>query len=90
MRPLQTSRDLGVAIRRARLDRGLSQAELAARAGVGRPWLSEAENGKRTAEIGRILLVLSALDLAVTLVATPAPGDVGIVDIDALLADTVG
>ena len=89
MRPLQTSRDLGVAVRRARLDRGLSQAELAARAGVGRPWLSEAENGKRTVEVGRILLVLSALDLAIALVPVPAPGD-GAVDIDALLADTVG
>lgn len=90
MRPLQTSRELGTAIRRARLDKDLSQAELAERAGVGRPWLSEVENGKRTAEIGRILLVLSALDLAVELVAAPAPGDGAHVDIDALLAELVG
>ncbi|MCY4632558.1 MAG: helix-turn-helix domain-containing protein [bacterium] len=89
MRPLQTSRDLGMAIRRARHDKGLSQVELAARAGVGRPWLSETENGKRTAEIGRILLVLSSLDLAVALIPAPIPGDAG-VDLDSLLADTIG
>ena len=63
VRPVRTSRDLGAAIRRARHDSGLSQAELATRAGVGRPWLSEMESGKRTAEIGRILLVVSALGL---------------------------
>ena len=89
MRPLRTSRDIGAAIRRARRDRGLSQAELAARAGVGRPWLSEVESGKRTAEIGRILLVVSALDLAVALLPAPEPGDGRGVDIDALLADLV-
>ena len=89
MRPLRTSRDIGAAIRRARRDRGLSQAELAARAGVGRPWLSEVESGKRTAEIGRILLVVSALDLAVALLPVPEPGDGRGVDIDALLADLV-
>lgn len=68
MRPIQTSTAFGSAIRRERRDRGLSQADLAKRAGVGRPWLSELETGKRTAELGRALLVLSALDLAVTLV----------------------
>lgn len=90
MRPLRTSRELGAALRRARQDRGLSQAELAARAGVGRPWLSEVESGKRTAEVGRVLLVVSALDLAVALVAAPEPADGRGIDIDALLADMVG
>lgn len=72
MRPVQTSKAFGSAVRRARKDRGLSQVELAALAGVGRPWLSELETGKRTAELGRALSVLSALDLAITFV--PAPG----------------
>ena len=89
MRPLRTSRDLGAAIRGVRQDRGLSQAELAARAGVGRPWLSEVESGKRTAEIGRILLVVSALDLTLALLPAPEPGDGRSVDIDGLLADMV-
>lgn len=86
MRPIQTSRAFGSAIRRARTDRGLSQVELAARAGVGRPWLSELETGKRTAELGRALSVLSALDLAVTFV--PAPGPHGShVDLGEFLGD---
>jgi HTH-type transcriptional regulator/antitoxin HipB len=73
MRPIQTSKAFGSAVRRARKDQGLSQVELAARAGVGRPWLSELETGKRTAELGRALSVLSALDLAVTFVPVQGP-----------------
>lgn len=78
MRPIQTTRAFGSAVRRARKDQGLSQTELAARAGVGRPWLSELETGKRTAELGRALAVVSALDLAVTFVSSPTPDDSGI------------
>lgn len=73
MRPVRTSRAFGSAVRRARKERGLTQAELAARAGVGRPWLSELETGKRTAELGRALAVLSALDLAVSFVPVAGP-----------------
>lgn len=73
MRPIQTTKAFGSAIRRARKDRGLSQVELAALAGVGRPWLSELETGKRTAELGRALSVLSALDLAVAFVPRAGP-----------------
>ncbi|MEM9135526.1 MAG: helix-turn-helix transcriptional regulator [Actinomycetota bacterium] len=64
MRPTQTSRASGSAVRRSLRARGLSRVELAARAGVGRLWLSGLETGKRTAELGRALSVLSALDLA--------------------------
>ncbi|MEE9414844.1 MAG: helix-turn-helix domain-containing protein [Acidimicrobiales bacterium] len=71
MRPTQTSKGFGSAVRRARKDQGLSQVELAALAGVGRPWLSELETGKRTVELGRALSVLSALDLAVTFIPLP-------------------
>jgi HTH-type transcriptional regulator/antitoxin HipB len=84
MRPIQTTTAFGAAIRRARHDQGLSQLELARRAGVGRPWLSELERGKRTAEIGRALAVLSALELAVTFV--PAPRSQGSVDLDQIIA----
>jgi HTH-type transcriptional regulator/antitoxin HipB len=78
VRPVQTTRAFGAEVRRARKDAGLSQAELAARAGVGRPWLSELENGKRTVELGRVLLVLSVLGLAVSIVPEPElrPGEV--------------
>lgn len=83
-RPIRTSRELGLELRRARSDRGWSQAELAKRAGVSRPWLSEVEGGKPKAESGRILAVLDALDLAITFVA--APGHSGSVDLDQILA----
>jgi len=73
MRPIQTSKAFGAAVRQARTERGLSQVELAGRAGVGRPWLSELETGKRTVELGRALSVLSALDLAVAFVPKPSP-----------------
>ncbi len=85
MRPIQTSRAFGSAVRRARKRRGLSQVELAARAGVGRPWLSELETGKRTAELGRALSVLSALDLAVSFVPATGP-DRSMVDLDQIIS----
>ncbi len=78
MRPIQTTRAFGSAVRRARTTQGLSQTELAARAGVGRPWLSELETGKRTVELGRALSVLSALDLAITFVPSPTTDASGI------------
>lgn len=78
MRPIQTSNGFGAAVRRARKDLGMSQAELAIQAGVGRPWLSELETGKRTAELGRALLVVNALDLAITLVPLSKPGRSGV------------
>lgn len=83
MRPIRTSTEFGAAVRRARKDRGLSQVALAARAGVGRPWLSELETGKRTVEMGRALSVLSALDLAITIVpaSDPAAATVDLADI---------
>jgi HTH-type transcriptional regulator/antitoxin HipB len=45
----------------------MSQAELAKRTGVSRKWIYEFEAGKPTAELGLLLRVLDALDLAVEL-----------------------
>ena len=84
MRPVQTTRAFGAAIRRARLSQHLSQAELAARAGVGRQWLSELERGKRTAELGRALAVVNALGLVLT-IADSEPDHVSKIDLDDLL-----
>ena len=73
MRPIQTTRAFGAAVRHLRKEQGMSQASLAAKSGVGRPWLSELETGKRTAELGRALLVLDALGVAISFVAMPKP-----------------
>ncbi|HWA17793.1 MAG TPA: helix-turn-helix transcriptional regulator [Devosia sp.] len=60
-RPIHNAADLGTFIAERRKRRGLTQQDLADFAGVGRRFLSEIENGKPTAEIGKILRVLIAL-----------------------------
>ncbi len=57
--------ELGRAVRRKRRAIGVRQADLAALAGVGTRFLSELENGKETAEIGKVLLVCKRLGLDV-------------------------
>jgi HTH-type transcriptional regulator / antitoxin HipB len=69
--PIHSIRDLAAVIRGRRKDLGLSQAELAKRAGVSRKWIYEFEDGKPTAEFGLVLRVLDVLDLQLT-VATPS------------------
>ena len=54
---------IGAAIRLKRRAIGMRQAELAALAGVGARFLSEIENGKPSAQIGRVLQVLRRLGL---------------------------
>ena len=56
-------RQIGAAIRHKRRAIGMRQAELAALSGVGPRFLSELENGKPTAEIGKALRVLQRLGL---------------------------
>lgn len=60
---IQNAHDLGLLIRQKRQDLHLTQAELAVQVGVGRTWLNELENGKRTAQIGLTLRILSALGI---------------------------
>ncbi len=48
---------------RSRKIRGYSQQEFADLAGVGRRFVSDLENGKPTAEIGKVLQALTALGL---------------------------
>lgn len=58
---------LGRALRDRRRHLGWTQTELARRAGVSRPWISEVENGKPTVQLDRLLQVVSALDLDLAL-----------------------
>jgi HTH-type transcriptional regulator/antitoxin HipB len=83
---IASARDLGLVVRQARQDRGQTQAELAAAAGVSRRWLSDLEAGKATAEIGLILRTLDALGVGLDAVSVqPGPGEL---DLDALLDDS--
>lgn len=62
-RQVLTPNILGEAVRRYRKTRGLTQDRLAGLANVSIGFLSDFENGKPTAEIGKILNTLSALGL---------------------------
>lgn len=81
-----SARDLGLAVRQGRQDRGQTQAELAAAAGVSRRWLSDLEAGKATAEFGLILRTLDALGIGLD--ALPVESAPGGINLDALLGDT--
>lgn len=65
--PVTSTQELGRAIAAQRKIRGFTQQEFADLAGVGRRFISEIESGKPTAEIGKILQVLTALGIDVHL-----------------------
>lgn len=64
---IYTPASLGDAIRHYRTEAGLTQAELAERAGLHRSYLSELETGKETEQVKRILRVLRQLGVRMTL-----------------------
>ncbi len=59
--------EVGAAIRAKRRAIGMRQEELASLAGVGPRFLSEVENGKVSAEIGKVLQVLRRLGLELSI-----------------------
>lgn len=75
IRPIGRWSDLGEAIRAARLDAGLTQHELADKAGVSRAWLARVEAGHRKAEIELLMCTVNALGLSFSLGPTP-PDDI--------------
>jgi transcriptional regulator with XRE-family HTH domain len=63
MLPARSLLRLGVAIRRLRSDRHMTQADLARAARVSRQWVIAVEQGKTNGlEIGLVMRVLDALD----------------------------
>ncbi len=62
MRILDTD-DFGAAVRKRRKELGYTQAELASYCGCSAVYLSNLENGKETAEIGKALFIVSRLGL---------------------------
>jgi len=67
---IQSTIDIGQQIQYSRKKQGLSQEELAMLANVGRRFVVELEQGKATAQIGKVLQVLHALGLGVQVVST--------------------
>ena len=62
-----SGQDIGHVVRATRKAQGATQAEFAALCGVGVRFLSELENGKSTAELGKVLLVIQNLGLEISL-----------------------
>lgn len=60
---VRNARDMGSLIAAERRRQGLTQAELAGLSGVGVTFLSQLENGKPTAEIGKTLDVVATLGI---------------------------
>lgn len=63
MNRIVSTADVGAAIRARRRELGFTQAELAERVGVGITYLSNLENGKDTAEIGKALHLIQMLGM---------------------------
>lgn len=60
---VESAEDLGAAVRARRQGLALTQAGLAARAGVSRQWIVEVEAGHPRAELGRVLDTVRVLGL---------------------------
>ena len=58
-----TMAELGSLIRGERLRQKLTQTDLAGISGVGITFISQLENGKETAEMGRVIRVLTMLGI---------------------------
>jgi y4mF family transcriptional regulator len=85
---INSMRDLAATARGRRQDLGLSQVELAAKAGVSREWINAFEGGKPTVEFGLVIRVLEALGLGLDIVERGSGAESSpsrSVDLDALL-----
>ena len=63
MARLRSAKDLGTIIRDERRRQGMTQADLAGLADVGVTFLSQLENGKDSAEIGKAIQVMTMLGI---------------------------
>jgi HTH-type transcriptional regulator/antitoxin HipB len=78
--------DLAAAVRGRRRELGLSQAQLATRAGASRAWVNAFESGKPTAELRLVLAAVDALGLELVLgTRENGPRGDATVDLDELL-----
>jgi y4mF family transcriptional regulator len=67
----QSAVEVGKIITAARRHRGLTQTELARAVGATQSWVSEVEQGKDTAQIGKILRTLRYLGVRLETGAVP-------------------
>lgn len=85
--PLRNPDDVSALVKDQRLFLGITQADLAARAGVSLRWLAGLEAGSPGASIDKVMRLLDALDI--TIGADAAPTQDGLsspaADLDAIL-----
>ncbi len=62
-----SAQDIGNIVRTTRKQQGATQADFAALCGVGVRFVSDLENGKETAELGKVLSVIQCLGLELSL-----------------------
>ena len=58
---VRTAADVGVRVRALRIQRGLTQSQVAQRARVSRKWLSDLERGKASVSLDLLLRVVITL-----------------------------
>ena len=75
--PIPSAAILGNHLRAARLRKGLTQRNLAKHLHCSLRWITEVENGKDTAQIGKVLLLCQFLDLNVNLVYPHVANEAG-------------
>lgn len=63
--------DIGQAIRATRISQELDQLTAAQLSNIGQSFLSHLENGKKTAQIGKVLQVLASLGIGIELTLPP-------------------
>ncbi len=73
---ITTVDEVAGAVRRARKDRGWTQAQLAAQAHVSRDLINRLERGSGRVEVAKVLDVLAALGLATVIEPRRSPVDV--------------
>lgn len=60
---VKDSSELGKEIKKRRKSLGYTQTEISLRTGLSASFISEVENGKETAEVGKVMFLLSILGL---------------------------
>ncbi len=83
----QSPREFAALIRSRRKQRGWSQSQLAALAGVSRDWIIGLEKGRSTVEFGLVLRTIKALGLSFSLTPTPDSPPVSSINLGDLRGD---
>lgn len=64
---INSMNEIGTVIKTHRKEQGLSQEDLAGISGTGRRFISDLENGKENIQTGKLLQVISALGLTISI-----------------------